>query len=661
MTTATLIETPTRVADPETPPPESRRWRGLLAVGGIYLVLSVIVWWNVWSGHPTSTTTCGCGDSSLITWFLAWPAHAIAHGLNPLYSTDLFHPTGVNLLANTSELAFGVVLAPVTWIFGPIATLNVALTLSPLLSALAMFGLLRRWVEWQPAAFVGGLLYGFSPLILVSLSDAHLMVGALVVPPLIVGCLDELLIRQQRRAVAVGVLLGVLVAVQFFIGTEVLTLTVICCVLGVAGLLLYGLGHRSEVRRRRDHAAVGVMAGVVTAVVLLAYPLWFALDGPAHFSGALWTGLYVGFGGVAFKNYVLPLAPTPSFTTLSHRSGGYQGNTLSGQYFGIGLVAVLIAGFGMWRRDRRLWLFGATILISVWLSLGYENHYWVPWHLLVKLPLIQNIIPGRFVSVTYLAIAVMLAVIIDRTHTTFSQRFAAGLRLGPIRERAAAAVGGVIVAGIALVPIAVYLAGTVPMVTQPVILPTWFRTVAPHLTGHPVLLVYPAPFTIVQSSMTWQAVDGMRYAMVGGGGPGGVLTRAGKERDGQLAIAINSLSADRRVETPADIRAVRRALLGWGVTMVVIPDQADLPAYEQVRSVPSSVALMTAAVGAAPVHQAEAWVWTGVGHATPSGVPTAQAYQACLVGRGGTPTATANIPRLHSGRRRGAVISAVTW
>ncbi|MGH9097652.1 MAG: hypothetical protein ACRDWB_09520, partial [Acidimicrobiales bacterium] len=202
--TATLTETPTRPAAPEIPPPAGHRWRGLLAAGGSYLAVSVIVWWNVWFTHPTSTTTCGCGDSSLITWFLAWPAHAISHGLNPLYSTALFHPTGVNLPANTSQLAFGVLLAPVTWAFGPIATLNVALTLSPFLSALAMFVLLRRWVDWQPAAFFGGLFYGFSPLILVSLTDAHLMVGTLVVPPLIIACLDELLIRQRRPALRVG-------------------------------------------------------------------------------------------------------------------------------------------------------------------------------------------------------------------------------------------------------------------------------------------------------------------------------------------------------------------------------------------------------------------------------------------------------------------------
>ncbi|HWD50979.1 MAG TPA: hypothetical protein VG412_01155, partial [Acidimicrobiales bacterium] len=201
----------TEIRDPEAPRPAAHRVRGLVLATAAYLFLSVVVWWQVWSTHPTSVTTCGCGDSSLFTWFLEWPAYALAHGLNPLYSTAMFHPHGVNLLSNTSELAFGIVLAPMTWVFGPIATLNVANTVSPVLTALAMYLLLRRWVSWSPAAFVGGLLYGFSPLVLVSLTDSHLMLATLLVPPLIVGCLDELFIRQRRNPIRVGAVLGLLV------------------------------------------------------------------------------------------------------------------------------------------------------------------------------------------------------------------------------------------------------------------------------------------------------------------------------------------------------------------------------------------------------------------------------------------------------------------
>ncbi len=197
-------------------------WRALVAAGGGYLLLSLYAWSNVWTSHPTSVTTCWCGDSSLFTWYLEWPAYAIAHGLDPFFSTAMNYPTGVNLLTNTSELAFGVLLAPVTWLFGPVATLNVALTVSPALSAIAMFALLRRWVAWTPAAFIGGLFYGFSPFVIASLADAHLMLGMVAVPPLVVACLDELLIRQRHSPVRTGILLGLLVTLQFFIGTVVL-------------------------------------------------------------------------------------------------------------------------------------------------------------------------------------------------------------------------------------------------------------------------------------------------------------------------------------------------------------------------------------------------------------------------------------------------------
>ncbi len=79
----------------------------------VYSILSVLVWSHVWFEHPRTTTICGCGDSSLFSWFLNWPAYAIRHGLNPLYSNAMGYPHGVNLLSNCSVLALGFTLAPV--------------------------------------------------------------------------------------------------------------------------------------------------------------------------------------------------------------------------------------------------------------------------------------------------------------------------------------------------------------------------------------------------------------------------------------------------------------------------------------------------------------------------------------------------------------------
>jgi len=615
------------------------RWSAgsaLLAAGGAYLALSLFVWWNVWSSHPTSTTTCGCGDTSLMTWFLAWPAHALSHGLSPLYSTDLFHPGGVNLLANTAEVGLGVPLAPVTWLFGPIASLNVALTLSPALSALAMFVLLQRWVTWSPAAFLGGMLYGFSPFVLTALTDGHLMLGFAAVPPLIVACLDELLVRQRRRPVPVGVLLGVLVALQLFVGTEVLAIVAVTACIAAVLLVLAALLRLDAVRGRVRYGGIGLGAAAGTSALLLAYPTWFALAGPAHLSGGIWgPDSEISQFGTTLGQLTWPSAPSAQLLALAHRFGGYQAPTRSAVYFGIGLFAVLAAGVLVWHRDRRLWFFGAIGVLSAWLALGVQKGRWTPWRLFAGWPQLDNVIPSRFLLVTYLSAAVLLGLIVDHTHRAVGRRVAAGAR--PARnDRAgrswAGAVAGLLVAAIGLVPIAVYYGQGLPLTVQPVVVPAWFRTVAPDLAPGQVALVFPVPFAYYQSAMTWQATSGMTFAMVGGGGPGALPSRAGAERAGQVAIGNLSVSETPQTITAAEITATREALDGWGVTVVVLPDPQSLPVYERVHLVRDIVVLMTAATGRPPAHTAAAWVWSGPSRTDAAVVPTPTDLARCSAG-----------------------------
>ncbi len=619
-----------RAAAPGADPAAIRAWPALVAAAGTYLVAAVLLWWNIWSSHPTTTTTCGCGDSSLFTWFLAWPAYALAHGLDPLFSAAMFHPSGVNLLSNTAVVAIGLVLAPVTWLLGPVATLNVAVTLSPFLSALAMFVLVRRWVSWPPAAFVAGLLYGFSPFVLISLTDAHLMLGMAPVPPLAVACLDEMLVRQRRRPVPVGAALGLLVAVQFFIGTEVLAIIGVTAACGAVLVVVYGLGHREVLREvlraRARFAVVSVATAAVTAGAVLAYPVWFTLAGPAHLSGRVWgAGVRLSYGGTTLAGFLRPPPPAAAATELARQFGGYQAPTLSGQYLGVGLVVVLVFGLVAWRRDRRLWIFGSVGLIALGFSFGLETDRWTPWRLVVRAPLMVNVIPSRFVVVAYLCAAVMLGLVVDHAHR------AAG-RGAPL---VTGALAGAALSVIALAPIAAYFAGGLPLTATPVVVPRWFLTVAPHLAEHQVLLVLPVPFALKQSAMTWQAVDGMDYDMVGGGGPGSLPERAGPERAGQSVLADVSVSESPEPVTADEITAVRQALAGWGVTAVVLPDQAGLPGYERVHLVRTAAVLLTAATGRAPVRQSGAWVWDQVRAVGPPVLASTGQLSRCTAGAPG--------------------------
>ena len=121
----------------------------------------------------------------------------MAHGHNPLFTNYANYPHGVNLLNNTSVPLLGVVGAPVTWIWGAIATYNFWCTVALAGSAFAAYVLVRRVVDWGPAAFVAGLLYGFSPYEIGQ--SGHLNLSFVVFPPLILLCLHELVVTQRGR------------------------------------------------------------------------------------------------------------------------------------------------------------------------------------------------------------------------------------------------------------------------------------------------------------------------------------------------------------------------------------------------------------------------------------------------------------------------------
>jgi hypothetical protein len=629
---------------PVTARPRTLR-RSAAVLGGAfagYLVVSILLWWHVWSSHPTTVTTCGCGDSALFLWFLEWPAYALAHGHNPFFSTALFHPGGINLLSNTSVLAIGIPLAPVTWLFGPVATLNVASTLGPALSALAMFWLLRRWVRWTPAALIGGLVFGFSPFVVVSLAGAHLMTGVLVLLPLMVAGLDELLVRQRRSPLKVGAALGLLLAAQFFVGTEVFTMVVMSMAAGLVLLVAYAaLRHRGELAARAPHAGRGLAAAVAVALVLLAYPLWFALDGPAHLSGLVWPTIAPGSGGISLENLVHVHYFGGEFARFF---GGYQGPALPQvEYLGLGMIIVLAAGVAAWRRDRRLWFFGALGVIALVASLGNQS-YWTPWRLLTRLPLVQEVVPSRFTSIVGLCVGIVLAIVVDRTHGAVREWLdglgasrstsAPPARPGAPRGVLAAAGAGAIalvVAAVAVVPIGTALASNAPLTTRTVALPAWFSEVAPHLPPGQVVLTFPLP-SVGGSALAWQAVDSLQFAMATGAGPGSILARAGRQRAAQAVItsAASALFSQPTVPTADDVVAVRRALADWGVTRIAVPDfKAVPPPFGQPANTSWALGLFTVVLGRAPQFRGDTWVWADVHPGGTSRAISASAFTGC--------------------------------
>jgi len=81
--------------------------------------------------------------------------------------------------------------------------------------------------------------------------------------------------------------------------------------------------------------------------------------------------------------------------------------------------------------------------------------------------------------------------------------------------------------------------------------------------------------------------------------------------------------------TAAESARLRLALHDWGATTVVLPSEAGWPAALQGRSVPVAVACVTAALGAGPVHRADAWVWVVPASPAPAVTISPEALASC--------------------------------
>ena len=203
------------------------------------------------------------------------------HGVNPFANTWLNAPVGIDLMDNTTMPLLGLLGAPITLLLGPIATLNVMIALGFAGSAMAFFVMARSFTAWWPAAFVGGLLYGFSPFA-VAAGLAHLFLVFNVVPPLIILVIHRFVRTNYRSPWLCGVALGACYLAQFYISTEAFASLIVVSLIAVVvgGGLLF---RRIDVELTKL-AKLGAVAAVVV-ILGVGYGAWTALKGPQHING----------------------------------------------------------------------------------------------------------------------------------------------------------------------------------------------------------------------------------------------------------------------------------------------------------------------------------------------------------------------------------------
>jgi hypothetical protein len=620
-----------------TPPRTGRLAGRTLALHAAVIVglalVSVVMWWHVWiTGHPTQSVVCQCGDISEELGYLAWMPYALAHLHNPLLSHAIYAGQGgANMLANTSNLAMATLLAPVTWLFGPVATFNVAVTLAPVVSGWSFFLVARRLTSFVPGQIAGAVLYGFAPTIVTSVTVGHFFLAWMWFPPLAFLCLYDLLVDRRHRPVTMGVALGLLVVLQFFSGTELLAMS---GVVAAIGLLAAVIAAPQQAWARHRRIAVGVGAAAVTAGVLLAYPLWFVIDGPQRVVGLAWPGTS-RFG--SYLSAIVTAGPGVTQASPLLRLSGYYGPSGPPVVFlGWGVIVFLALSAVVWYRRRLAWVVLALGAASWALSLGpgpkrhgHDVGIWLPDRALMHIPLLNQIIPARFSALTGLAAALLLTISLDCW-------WKAG-RLWIARRRVARAPAhapapgagrrgpGLVWAGLLT---AVVIAALVPVATSyrfPLVLeggpvPAWFTTAAARLDPGTVVLTVPYPSSGLPQAMGWQAEADLRFRLVSGyaivPGRDGRHSAAASPFGGADALFDRlsfGLAGPQPTGTAAQRVEVWNTLHRWGVQVVVVTPVGRDPSY--------ATAYFTAVFGRAPRAEDGSWAWHGFVGGRPVALP----------------------------------------
>jgi hypothetical protein len=511
--TATSETIPVAVSGARARPLSERRT--VLLAGVYYLLASLAVTLWLWRDPASRTVAGNPNDTDQFAWFFRYDATAIAHGRLPdLVTVAMNAPHGVNVMWNTFMLLPGILLAPVTLLFGPQASLTVLLTAGFAGSATAMFAVLRRWQVSVAGAALGAAVYGFSPALLHS-AIGHYDLQFAVLPPLIVDAVLRLA-TGRARAVPGGLRLGLLVTAQLFISEEILLDT------ALAGFLIVAVIAASRPRQLAGRvAAVAGGFGIAACVIALVagYPLWVQFFGPLQQRGSPFT---IDF----FKNDLAGFV-VPSALMVFHTAGSaaeaaqYQGHLP--EYLGyLGWPLLVLLGSAAIRFWRRLpvratavtavvlavFSLGGTLLAS-----GHE-HAWLklPWYWLQSLPVLSAALPDRFSILTDGAAAALLALSFDAAVPAFAAyaerrvpRLAAGWR------PTAVVMSACLLAVLPILPKPLPAAAATPV---PAGWSAVFTTL--RLPASAPVLVVPIPMSTFTEPLRWQADTGEPGSLVGG-------------------------------------------------------------------------------------------------------------------------------------------------
>lgn len=328
--------------------------RGRLVL--VWVALALILTWPL-AGHLTTALAGPPGDNFEYLWKVWWVRHALVDlGRSPLFNPDIFAPVGYPLALNETTLAHLLPSLPLTLAFGEVASYNLVMLATFMLSGLAMWLLAWRLTGNQTAAWLAGTIWAFSPYRVAHLGAGHLPLMGTAWLPLCLLYADRAIRGARPRDGALAGLFWALAALSSWYYGYLLALFVV---------LFVALRLRTRLFRLQW---VPVALSAVLVAALFVWPALLPLLQLRPTSPHA-TLRYLDNWSASPLDFLVPSALHPLWGSLVARifPQNPQERLLS-----LGWVPLGLALVGVRRRAARPWLLLG--LIAAVLALGTTLH-----------------------------------------------------------------------------------------------------------------------------------------------------------------------------------------------------------------------------------------------------------------------------------------------
>ena len=381
----------------------SPAWQIVIALG-IYVAAWVftIAWPLVL--HPTGESLDQRNmDPDMFLWCVAWWPHALLHGLNPLYSTQVQAPVGQSLAWVVTVPPLAILAAPLTMTAGPVVSFNLLVALGPPVSAAAAFVLCRRLTGKFWPALVGGAVFGFSAYETRASAAGQLNLSYSLLLPI----LAYLVVVWWQRGISARtyvILCAATITAQFYLFTETFAaLTVIALMCLLLGFAFARREDRPVVLRLSRLTAVGYLIALVPVSPAIIYALSSKPLAPTDYTS------------MDLASFVLPRPGSiPGAAWLTDAAS--QAHPLSTVgYVGVPLLILAVLLVARSWRNRLVRVLACLLGVILVASLGPVVYLQgralarVPWAGLYDLPIVRQAWMSRLMVFAFLVLGVATA------------------------------------------------------------------------------------------------------------------------------------------------------------------------------------------------------------------------------------------------------------